>query len=92
METCGVDAISVDQNVDVATAVENVDKALIIGNLDPVSMLWNSGEDNVAAIKEESQKVLEAGVGLLAPGCGIVSQTPSINLQAMIEAAKNWIY
>lgn len=92
METCGVDAISIDQNVDVATAVGNVDKALIVGNLDPVSMLWNSGEENVAAIKEESQNVLEAGVGLLAPGCGIVSQTPTVNLQAMIEAAKNWTY
>jgi [methyl-Co(III) methylamine-specific corrinoid protein]:coenzyme M methyltransferase len=92
METCGVDAISVDQNVDIATAVENVEKALIVGNLDPVSVLWNSGEENVAAIKDESKNVLDAGVGLLAPGCGIVSQTPTVNLQAMIEAAKSRTY
>ncbi len=92
MESCGVDAISIDQNVDATAAVANVDKALIVGNLDPVSMLWNSGEENVAAIKEESQRVLEAGVGLLAPGCGTVSQTPTVNLQAMIEVTKNWTY
>jgi len=92
METCGVDALSVDQNVDPAAAVENVDKALIVGNLDPVSVLWNQGEDNVEGVKEESKKVLDAGVQLLAPGCGIVSKTPTQNLQAMIEAAKNWTY
>ncbi|MCD4704104.1 MAG: MtaA/CmuA family methyltransferase [Methanosarcinaceae archaeon] len=92
MEKCGVDAISVDQNVDAAAAVSKVDKAIIIGNLDPVSMLWNQGEVNVEAIKEESKKVMEAGVGLLAPGCGIVSNTPTVNLQTMIEEAKKWTY
>jgi [methyl-Co(III) methylamine-specific corrinoid protein]:coenzyme M methyltransferase len=74
METCGVDAISVDQNVDAATAVGNVKNTVIIGNLDPVNMLWNQTPE---AIKEESQKVLDAGIGILAPGCGIVSKTPT---------------
>ncbi len=89
MESSGVDAISVDQNVDVATAVGNVDKAVIVGNLDPVNVLWNQTPE---VVKEESQKVLDAGVGLLAPGCGIVSKTPTENLQAMVEMAKNHKY
>lgn len=89
METCGVDAISIDQNVDAAAAVANVEKAVIVGNLDPVNMLWNQTPEK---IKEQSQKVLDAGIGLLAPGCGIVSKTPTENLQAMIEMAKSHKY
>ncbi|UGV40662.1 MtaA/CmuA family methyltransferase [Methanococcoides orientis] len=91
METCGVAAISVDQNVNAATAVSKVEKALIVGNLDPVNCLWNT---DVANVKAESERVLKEldGKGLLAPGCGIVSQTPTENLQAMIEVAKTWTY
>ncbi|WP_406655636.1 methylcobamide:CoM methyltransferase MtbA [Methanolobus sp. ZRKC2] len=89
METCGVDGISVDQNVDAATAVGNVERAVIVGNLDPVNMLWNQTPE---AIREESQKVLDAGIGLLGPGCGIVSKTPTENLQAIVEMAKSHKY
>jgi [methyl-Co(III) methylamine-specific corrinoid protein]:coenzyme M methyltransferase len=89
MESSGVDAISVDQNVDTATACGMVDKAVIIGNLDPVSALWKKTPEE---IREISKDVLDAGVGLLAPGCGIVSKTPNANLQAMVEAAKNHKY
>jgi [methyl-Co(III) methylamine-specific corrinoid protein]:coenzyme M methyltransferase len=52
-------------------------------------MLWNRTPEE---IKEQSQKVLDAGVGLLAPGCGIVSKTPTENLQAMVEMAKGHKY
>jgi [methyl-Co(III) methylamine-specific corrinoid protein]:coenzyme M methyltransferase len=89
MESSGVDGISVDQKVDIATAVAKLEKAALIGNLDPVNMLWNQTPE---AIKKESQKVLDAGVDLLAPGCGIVSKTPTVNLQAMVEMAKNHKY
>ncbi|MDK2834030.1 MAG: [methyl-Co(III) methylamine-specific corrinoid protein]:coenzyme methyltransferase [Methanolobus sp.] len=89
MESSGVDAISVDQNVDVATAVSKVDKAVIVGNLDPVNVLWNQTPE---VVKEASQKVLDAGVALLAPGCGIVSKTPTENLTAMVEMAKSHKY
>jgi len=89
MESSGVDGISVDQNVDVATAVSKVNKAVIVGNLDPVNVLWNQTPE---VVRERSQKVLDAGVGLLAPGCGIVSKTPTANLQAMVEMAKNHKY
>ncbi|MBC7086447.1 MAG: hypothetical protein H5T43_08855 [Methanomethylovorans sp.] len=43
-------------------------------------------------IKEKSKEVLDAGVALLAPGCGIVSKTPTKNLQAMIQMAKEHKY
>ncbi|WP_319506182.1 methylcobamide:CoM methyltransferase MtbA [uncultured Methanolobus sp.] len=89
MESSGVDAISIDQNVDVATAVSKVNKAVIVGNLDPVNVLWNQTPE---VVRERFQKVLDAGIGLLAPGCGIVSKTPTANLQAMVEMAKNHKY
>jgi [methyl-Co(III) methylamine-specific corrinoid protein]:coenzyme M methyltransferase len=89
MESSGVDAISVDQNVDVATALSKVDKAVIVGNLDPVSALWKKSPEDIKAV---SKSILDAGVGLLGPGCGIVSKTPNANLQAMVEMAKSHKY
>lgn len=86
MESSGVDGISIDQSVDVATAKSKVKKAVIVGNLDPVNVLWNKTPE---FIKEKSKEVLDAGVSLLAPGCGIVSKTPNANLQAMVEMARN---
>lgn len=89
MESCGVDAISIDQNVKPESAVATVKQAIIVGNLDPVNVLWKQDPDS---IKTKSKEVIEAGVAILAPGCGIVSQTSNANLQAMVEVAKNYNY
>ena len=85
MDKTGVNGISVDQRVDIKTATGNVENAIIIGNLDPVAVLWNGTPESIA---EASKKVLDAGVGLLSPGCGIVSMTPTANLQKMVEMRK----
>ena len=84
MDKTGVNGISVDQRVDVKTAIGNVENAIIIGNLDPVAVLWNGSPDDIAVA---SKKALDAGVGLLSPGCGIVSMTPTTNLQTMVKCA-----
>jgi len=89
MESSGVDAISVDQSVDVKAAMDNAEKAVIVGNLDPVNVLWNKTPE---VVKEKSQEVIDAGVNILAPGCGIVSKTPTENLQAMVEIVRNHKY
>ena len=89
MDKTGVDGISVDQRVDVKTAKSNVKNAIIIGNLDPVALLWNGTPGNII---EASKNALDAGVGLLSPGCGIVSTTPNANLQTMIKCAINHRY
>jgi [methyl-Co(III) methylamine-specific corrinoid protein]:coenzyme M methyltransferase len=89
MEVCGVDAISVDQSVNVATAMDKVDRAIIIGNLDPVNVLWNRTPE---IVRQKSKEVLDAGVPILAPGCGIVSKTPTENLRAMVEMIKEHKY
>jgi [methyl-Co(III) methylamine-specific corrinoid protein]:coenzyme M methyltransferase len=84
MDKTGVNGISVDQRVDIKTGVANVKNAIIVGNLDPVAVLWNGTPEDVA---EASKKALDAGVGLLTVGCGIVSMTPTSNLQAMVKCA-----
>ncbi len=89
MDRTGVNGISVDQRVDIKTANGNVENAIIIGNLDPVAVLWNGTPETVA---EESKKALDAGVGLLSPGCGIVSMTPTANLQQMVKCAISYKY
>jgi [methyl-Co(III) methylamine-specific corrinoid protein]:coenzyme M methyltransferase len=89
MDKTGVNGISVDQKVDVRTAKSSVKNAIIVGNLDPVALLWNGTPEN---IRKASINALEAGVGLLSPGCGIVSMTPTANLQAMVKCAINHRY
>ncbi len=89
MESSGVDSISIDQSVDVTNALSKADHAVLIGNLDPVSVLWKMDPDGV---KEASKKVLDDGIRIIAPGCGIVSNTPNANLQAMVEMAKDHKY
>lgn len=89
MDKTGVNGISVDQKVDIKTATGNVKNAIVVGNLDPVAVLWNGTPEEIA---EASKKALDAGVGLLTVGCGIVSMTPTTNLQKMIECAKSHRY
>ena len=89
MDKTGVNGMSVDQRVDIKTATGNVENAIIVGNLDPVAMLWNGTPDEIA---EASKKALDAGVGLLTAGCGIVSMTSTANLQTMVKCAINHRY
>jgi len=89
MDKTGVNGISVDQRVDIKTATGNVKNAIIVGNLDPVAVLWNGTPEDIA---EASKKALDAGVGFLTAGCGIVSMTPTANLQKMISCAKSHKY
>ncbi|MCS3924180.1 methylcobamide:CoM methyltransferase MtbA [Methanosalsum natronophilum] len=89
MDSSGFNAISIDQKVDVATAKSKVENSILIGNVDPVNTLWNKSPDEV---REVSKGIIDAGIEILAPGCGIVSKTPTENLQAMIETAKEHNY
>ena len=89
MEESGCAAISVDQTVDIATAKTKVNSARIVGNIDPVAVLWKGSPEKVA---EVTQKAIDDGVDIIAPGCGIVSKSPSANLKAMADTAKNHTY
>ena len=84
----GVNGISIDQKVDVGKAKERVKgRACIIGNIDPVGILVEGSPETVEA---ECKSVIEKGVDILAPGCGLSPYTPTANLKAMVEAAKKY--
>lgn len=55
----------------------------IIGNISSSETLFRGSPDQV---KEEVKKVLEAGVDIIAPSCGLAPSTPLENIKAMIEA------
>ena len=55
----------------------------IIGNISSSETLFRGSPDQV---KEEVKKVLEAGVDIIAPSCGLAPNTPLENIKAMIEA------
>ena len=55
----------------------------IIGNISSSETLFMGSPDQV---KEEVKKVLEAGVDIIAPSCGLAPGTPLENIKAMIEA------
>ena len=75
----GAEAISIDQTTDAAAARAKLNKTLLFGNVDPVETLWR-GES--VQITGAVQKAREAGVDALWPGCDLVIQTPTRNLQA----------
>lgn len=89
MEESGCAAISVDQTVDIATAKGKVNNSRIVGNIDPVAVLWKGTPESVAEVTE---KAIADGADIIAPGCGIVSKSPTANLKAMADTAKNHTY
>ncbi|MCL2862529.1 MAG: MtaA/CmuA family methyltransferase [Methanimicrococcus sp.] len=89
MDQSGVDGISVDQKVNVRPAAESAKGAVIIGNLDPVRLMWRG---TPADIKAECVKISESGAKIVTIGCGTVSATPTENLKALVEYAKESEY
>ena len=89
MDKSGVNAISVDQKVNLTAASDSSKTAIIVGNLDPVQLLWK-GEP--AAIKEMCEKNFAGGAKIVTVGCGIVTATSTKNLQAFVEAVREMKY
>lgn len=85
MADCGFESISIEEKVkDLAGAKEKVaGKVSICGNVSSPFVLLAGTIDNV---KEASKAALEAGVNVLAPGCGIAPDTKVENIKAMVEA------
>ncbi|WP_309492786.1 MtaA/CmuA family methyltransferase [Candidatus Hecatella orcuttiae] len=88
MAESGVKGLSIDQKVSVKEAKALVEgKTTIIGNVDPVkTMIEGKPED----VKRESRRIIEEGIDILAPGCGLSPYTPIANMKAMVEAAEEY--
>lgn len=102
MATIGFDGISVEEKVDIKKAKEELEKgsnsmrvggksipmgsgtvSKIIGNISTTQTLFR-GEEEV--IKNEVKMVLEAGIDILAPSCGLAPRSPIKNIKTMIDA------
>jgi MtaA/CmuA family methyltransferase len=80
---CGADGISIDSSVDVLFAKALISgRSAVIGNVSTTEILLHGTEDKVRACTAEC---IVEGVDAVAPGCGLVLQTPLNNLKAMVD-------
>jgi len=88
MADTGVNSISIDENVDIRKAKTLLgEKVKIAGNISTTNTLLLKKPEEV---REACKQALEAGVDILAPGCGIAPRTPNINIKALVETAKQF--
>ena len=82
----GAAALSLEARTDLARAVAG-GRCAVVGGVDPVGVLLNGKSGDV---RRASLECLEAGVHILAPGCGIAPGTPTENLLEMARVAREW--
>lgn len=89
MADCGFEGLSVEEKIGSAKAAKEIieDRATLVGNISSPFTLLPGPVDK---IKEETKQALEAGVDVLAPGCGIAPMTPLENIKAMVEARNEY--
>ena len=79
----GADGISIDSSVDVLYAHGLLSRrSAVIGNISTTDMLLHGTEDKVRTCTAEC---IAEGVDAVAPGCGLVLQTPMNNIRAMVD-------
>jgi [methyl-Co(III) methanol-specific corrinoid protein]:coenzyme M methyltransferase len=82
----GAAALSLDAATDLAAAAGK-DTCAIVGGIRPVGVLLEGGLPDVRRAVRES---LDAGVHILAPGCGLPPATPTGNLLEMARVTREW--
>jgi [methyl-Co(III) methanol-specific corrinoid protein]:coenzyme M methyltransferase len=88
MAETGAHGLSIEDKVDIRYAKEAAgNKARIIGNVSTSKTIFMGTPDEV---KEEAKKVLDAGVDLLAPACGLPSVAPLDNIKALVTAVREY--
>jgi len=84
MAKTGAKALSIDQQVPPARARADAGNLALAGNID-VSRLYLGTPEDAAQMAREARA---AGFDIVAPGCGIIPQTPLANIAAYVEAVK----
>jgi MtaA/CmuA family methyltransferase len=80
--------ISIDSLVDMADAKAAVgEKTAVCGNVNVNGVLLFDGPEE---IEKAVIEIIEKGTDVLTTCCGIPPQTPTINLQAMVETGKKY--
>ena len=86
MIQCGSNAVSVEQTVDPYEIVKIANnKVAMFGNIGPIAPLWQGTPDQVA---KDTERCIDAGFRVIAPGCSFVPMTPKENILAMTDTVK----
>lgn len=80
----GADALSFDSNVNIGQVRAAVGALPLMGNISTILLHRGTPAQIEAAVK----RVVDAGVDIVAPACGISTLTPVANIQAMCRAVK----
>jgi MtaA/CmuA family methyltransferase len=85
---CGAEAVSVDQQSDLAKAREALGASgLLFGNLDPIDTLANGDETSV---RSAVRGAISASADAVWPGCDMWPPVPVANMNAMVDEARRW--
>lgn len=80
----GANGVSIDSSVNVSFAKKVFSgRSAVIGNISTTDILLHGTEEQVRA---STERCIEDGIDAVAPGCGLVLQTPLANLKAMVDA------
>lgn len=89
----GIDALSLDQVVDMAEAKEILgEDMLLMGNIDPTEILVQGSPQEVEEnVKEIFEKAGDTPQGfILRSGCGVPDNAPVENVEAYMEAGRKY--
>ena len=90
MQETGCAGISLEPKSDTELARKVVgSQGVLIGGVDAATTLFMKGPD---VVKEAAREQIDMGLDILAPGCAIAPGTPTDNLLAMVEVAKEYTY
>ncbi len=81
----GAEGLSLEDRTDLVEAA-SLSPTVIVGGVPPVEALLNGTPEDVSRAAAAS---IEAGVAILAPGCGIPPETRLKNLRELVFAARN---
>jgi MtaA/CmuA family methyltransferase len=92
MANTGADALELDHQVDFAEVKKQIGaRTCLEGNLDPTRVMFQGTPE---LVRQESAKLISiAGTGggfILSPGCEVPRDTPSENMLALVEAARDF--
>ncbi len=89
MAATGANGLSIDFPVDIQKAREDLEgKCALVGNLNVQQLFLGSPDDVVDMVNE----VKDAGLDIIAPGCGILPDTPLVNIRAYVDTVKSINY
>ncbi|MDY0222886.1 MAG: MtaA/CmuA family methyltransferase [Desulfobacterium sp.] len=80
------DGISFDSITSVRQVAENISNKAIMGNVSTFALEKTTPKK----IKSISKHCMKRGVTILSPACGLGPKTSLLNIQAMVEAAKEY--